>query len=98
MKRWMALVLLAGCSDGSSSPAPSADFTAPDSGNVGDVLLFDAAASKEAAHFQWDFGDGSHGGTGKLAHLYSAAGDYTVTLTVAASGGKTATATHDITI
>src|SRR4051812_33606573 len=98
MRGLLLTALIVACSSSSTSDTPSAAFTAPASGNVGDALIFDGAASKNAARYQWDFGDGSRGGTHKRAHLYAAAGTYTVQLTVAAEGGKTASATHDVTI
>jgi PKD domain len=98
MRRILFAIVWLGCKSGPSSPAPTSAFTAPDTGMVGEPLLFDGGGSQHAAHYQWDFGDGSHGGTSKLGHLYSAPGSYTVTLTVAADGGKTSTSTHDLTI
>jgi hypothetical protein len=48
--------------------------------------------------YAWDFGDGTSATVSENAvtHRYSADGDYTVTLTVTAKGGDTASETHTV--
>ena len=57
----------------------------------GTPLAFDAGAafapSGGALSYAWDFGDGSAATGASVQHTYAAAGDYTVTLRVTASGG-----------
>ncbi len=78
------LVATAG-SDKTSGTAPLAvAFTGSASGGTGAGYSYD-----------WNFGDGSaHSSTQSLAHTYSAAGTFHVTLTVTDSGAHTATDTH----
>lgn len=64
-------------------------------------IRFDASASTDnfgIRSYEWDFGDGSTGWGSTAIHEYSAAGDYTVTLTVTDYSGNTATATIPVTI
>jgi PKD repeat protein len=90
MRRWLWLLLLPACHGSTGSPAPTALIAAPDHGTVGEALSFDGSGSSAATRYSWDFGDGSRGGGDKLAHVFSAPGSYSVTLTVAGNG-KTAT-------
>ena len=88
------------------APAPAANhapqpaIAAAASVQAGQALGFDASASTDADGdalvYSWDFGDGSHGGGARLAHIYSAAGSRTVTLTVADGKGGVVTTTHSI--
>jgi hypothetical protein len=55
--------------------------------------------------WEWDFGDGTTASGESVAHRFSSDGDYVVTLTVSARGGRSATATktvqvrtHDVSI
>jgi PKD repeat protein len=82
--------------------APVASFVAPPSLNAAASASFDARASSDpegsALIFSWDFGDGNHGGTQQIAHLYSTAGSYTVRLTVTDTQGLSNQTTRDITV
>ncbi|HSW25802.1 MAG TPA: PKD domain-containing protein, partial [Burkholderiaceae bacterium] len=110
----VAVSTLTACGGGggdSSTPPPTppaanadplASFAAPASGGAGQALAFDASASADAdgdaLTFSWDFGDGSHGGGAKLAHVFPSGGNFTVTLTVADGRGGSASATRNITV
>ncbi len=70
---------------------------------AGSSVAFTGAASNETggsiASYSWNFGDGSAAGTGATpSHTYSAAGPYTVGLTVTDQDGHTATVTHNINV
>lgn len=105
----MAFVLpvLVSCGGDDSGPGnfpPVASFTAtPASGNAPLTVLFDAAASSDAdgsiTGYSWNFGDGSVSGTGVApSHLYTTAGAFTVTLTVADDAGGTASSTRQVVV
>jgi hypothetical protein len=77
---------------------PLASFTAAAAAVALSEVVFDGSASAGAASFSWDFGDGEHGGMGKISHAFAQAGSFTVKLTVADSSGKTNSARHAITV
>lgn len=56
-------------------------------GEVGDVLTFDASASRDPdgqiVSYSWDFGDGTAGEGKSAQHIYNQKGTYTVVLQVA---------------
>jgi PKD repeat protein len=59
----------------------------------------DPNAHQSITGYSWSFGDGSPEGAGVApSHAYAAPGRYTVTLTVAASEGLTATASQNVTV
>jgi hypothetical protein len=66
--------------------APTAAFDAAVSVVAGVPLALDAAGSSDpdgdTLTYSWKFGDGTYGGGVQLAHVYTAPGDYSVTLTV----------------
>lgn len=82
--------LVTGC--GGGVKPPTAAITSPQSGAqfaVGQSIEFRGSAKDDAGKevtqdivFEWDFGDGSTGTGQTASHAYSAAGTYTVKLTV----------------
>ncbi|MGE0027634.1 MAG: PKD domain-containing protein [Thermoleophilia bacterium] len=84
-----------------AGPTVSA-FTGPASGTAGDLLSFSAATddvwSPLGAAAAWDFGDGATDSGAGVAHAWSAAGTYTVTMTRADILGNTTTRTRTVTI
>lgn len=79
--------------------APTASFTVVP-GSAGTATAFDASASTsvagDIAQYAWDFGDGQTAvtTTPTTDHVYTTAGDYSVTLTVTSSGGTSATVVY----
>jgi hypothetical protein len=70
----------------------------PGSGTAGQAVAMSAAATDRmsgvALHF--DFGDGAGADGGSVAHIYGAAGAYTVTVTATDAAGNRSTATGTI--
>ena len=69
-------------------PKPSASFTT-ELGYYG-VTVFTGTAT-EATSYKYDFGDGTTATTLRASHIYTANGNYTVTLTATGNGGVTTT-------
>ena len=65
-------------------------------------MTFDGSGSYDPdgiiVSYEWDFGDTNSGTGVSPTHTYTAAGNYTATLTVTDDGGKTDTDTADVTI
>jgi hypothetical protein len=82
--------------------APTADANGPYTGNVGVAVQFDGTGSTDEdgsiVAYDWDFGDGSTGTGATPSHTYTAAGEYTVSLTVTDNDGLVDTATTTATI
>jgi PKD repeat protein len=80
-------------------PGPKADFSADVTVlTIGQSVEFTDASAGEIKQWRWDFGDGSTPITwsskpqsGKISHIYTAAGTYTVSLKVTDSKGKSDT-------
>ncbi|MDR7273222.1 PKD repeat protein, partial [Pelomonas saccharophila] len=74
-----------------ANQAPVANISGPTSGQVGASLSFSGAGSTDAegpiASYAWTFGDGTSASGASVTKSYSAAGSYTVTLTVTDAGG-----------
>ncbi|WP_323675499.1 S8 family serine peptidase [Halorubellus sp. PRR65] len=88
---------------GGGNADPSASFTVnPSSPTAGESATFDASASGDSdgsiSSYNWDFGDGATASGQSTSHTYSAAGDYTVSLTVTDDAGATDTATQTVTV
>lgn len=66
--------------------APVADAGGPYTGETGVEIMFDGSRSSDAdgdtLTYSWNFGDGSVGTGAMPTHIYSAAGDFTVSLIV----------------
>jgi PKD repeat protein len=82
---------------------PSASFTfSPGTPASGQAVSFDGSGSSvpgsSIASYQWDFGDGGSATGSSPSHAYSAAGSYTVTLTVTAANGLTGSTTRAVTV
>ena len=89
-----------GGSDNEQPAPPAAELTASFTQQVSglDVRLDASASTGDIASYQWDFGDGTTG-TGKSAsHSYTAAGTYSVTLTVANNQGATASQSVSVSV
>lgn len=81
---------------------PTASFTPPGTAPPGTALAFDGSASADhnglALSYSWSFGDGSSATGATASHTYSAAGSYTVALTVSDGTGAQATTSHVVTV
>jgi PKD repeat protein len=73
----------------------TADFEgAPTSGDAPLVVAFRDLSTDDSLFWSWNFGDGASSSAQNPSHTYSAAGTYTVALTVSGAGG-TDTATKE---
>ena len=81
-------------------PAPTADFVgSPTSGTAPLTVNFTDQSTGSIDSWSWDFGDGGSSTAQNPSHTYSAAGTYTVSLTVTGPGGSdTNTKTDYITV
>ncbi len=71
----------------------------PRSGNAPLTVTFKDNSSGSPTAWNWDFGDGTNSTIQNPKHIYSAAGSYTIKLTVTnAAGSTTATKTNYITV
>ncbi len=83
----------ASCDDtgGQQNTAPTAQINGPYNGSVNSVLTFSSDGSSDAegpiASYLWQFGDGATSQLTNPSHTYSAAGSYTVSLTVTDAEG-----------
>jgi PKD repeat protein len=78
-------------------------LTSPSSPAVNQAVNFNASTSRPAPgrtirSFEWNFGDGTTGNGATVQHAYTAAGTYTVLLTVTDDVGRVATGTTTVTV
>jgi len=80
--------------------APNASFAGPPPAYLNETFRFDASFSSDPdgkiQSYEWDFGDGQRGAGVAAAHNYSAAGNYTVRLTVRDEEGANSTAASTV--
>jgi len=83
-----------------TDPPPVADFIAsPTSGEAPVTVDFTDASTGDISSYSWDFGDGGSSTSQNPSHIYTAAGSYTVSLTVTGPGGSdTSTCASCITV
>jgi PKD repeat protein len=82
---------------------PTASFTiAPNPATPGISVALNGGGSIDPDgainNYAWNFGDGSAGAGATPSHTYVAPGNYTVTLTIADSGGVTGSISHALTV
>lgn len=82
---------------------PVASFNySPDRSKKGQSISFDASSSfdpnGELKNYTWDFGDGSTRNSVQVKHSYASAGEYSATLTITDSEGKSAKQTRLVTV
>jgi PKD repeat protein len=81
---------------------PFARLQGPPAGRAHHALAFDGSTSydieADIAGYSWDFGDGGTASGAAVTHRFSAAGNYTVTLTIADAFDATDTASMQVVI
>ena len=88
---------------GAGTPPGATIVVSPSAPVVGQSVNFNGGTSRPAAgrtirSYDWDFGDGRTGSGVQTSHVYTAAGSYTVLLTVTDDAGRIATATVGVTV
>jgi hypothetical protein len=86
---------------GSSTPPPTAAFTASPVGFVVNVdgTTSSAVSPASIASYDWNWGDATTHGTGSTSsHTYSTTGTFTITLTVTDTAGTTNQVSHNVAI
>lgn len=78
-------------------------LTSPSAPTVNQPVNFNGSSSRPGPgrtirSYEWDFGDGDTGSGPTVQHAYSAAGTYSVLLTVTDDAGRVATATTTVTV
>ena len=81
----------------SAMGAPIASFTTSTIDLTTDFTDTSTDSDGSIVSWAWDFGDGASSSAQNPSHLYAAAGDYTVTLTVTDNDGKAAMASQLVT-
>jgi formylglycine-generating enzyme required for sulfatase activity len=91
----MGILAVPGCREASVpavSSAPSASFTfSPDSPVVNQSVQFTDASTGNPVSWSWSFGDGGSSALQNPSHAYTAAGTFTVNLTVSNASGSNGT-------
>jgi PKD repeat protein len=81
---------------GQAAQPPTAVINAPNQGTEGRPFSFDGSGSTpgsgQIVKYEWNFGDGATGSGATVSHVYAKGGNYTVSLKVTNSDGRTATA------
>ncbi|WP_444995271.1 PKD domain-containing protein [Aliikangiella sp. IMCC44359] len=94
-------VKITGTGTGENKP-PVAKANGPYSAKVGQSITFDSTGSADSdgsiASYAWTFGDNNTGTGATPSHTYTAAGNYTVNLTVTDDKGATGSSTANVTI
>ena len=84
-----------------AAPQPAFTFQ-PTSPTATEEVAFDASGSHDPdgtlEAYEWDFGDGSHGGGATPSHTYAHAGTYHVSLKVTDDEGTSAAASHSVVV
>lgn len=96
-----SLYLFSSCNDSSSDSAStgsvSASFTCESEATTTTVVAF-TNTSKNAAYYQWDFGDDSYSFEENPEHQFTNEGSYTVLLTAIGNDGSSSSASAAITV
>lgn len=80
---YIVLISLTGC-----MKKPMACCEVPATGSKGQSITFNSTCSMNAEKFEWDFGDGAKSANATATHIYTAAGTFTVKLTVTDMNGE----------
>jgi hypothetical protein len=89
-----ATALFAATAASAATGRAAATFTTADLASPLTVVA--TATPATGASYAWDFGDGTQGTGMKARHVYPKAGSYTITLTVTAADGTTASSTSQV--
>jgi cytochrome c len=88
--------------DPAANQAPTVDVAADPVGGTAPLKVSLTAAGSDpdgdAMSYTWDFGDGGQAGGQRVTHTFTAAGSYTVTVTVRDASGGTGAATLTIVV
>ena len=99
----LAVALPGGCTDTvinivSVNGKPTAYISAPATACVGTTVAINDSGSTGTLNYKWHFGDGDSSATAKNNHAFLAPNNYTIRLTVSATGGCPDTVSKNISI